>query len=1474
MRAETSTGAAVTAFTALPFVFSVDTTAPSVPTLIRPASGDISNDNLPLFEWTPSAGDVVDYLLQVTSGDINTGPFDIDKPIAASTTSDQTVTPLNDATYRWQVIARDLDALNTATSDSRTFTVDDTPPGQPIPAFPVNVVLPTNTPNFIWVATGVEPVDEYRLQVTSGGSFNPPLDIEVLLSGDTTQFEVPTGDALADAVYQWRVIAGDAALNTASSITQSFTVDTTPPDPPALLLPGSGDLINDNTPFFQWASSPGDVAVFFLKVTSGDINTGPFDIDKPIAAPTTSDQTFTPLNDATYRWRVIASDLVGNTSDSGVRTFTIDTTPPAPAPVLGTPANGVSINDNTPFFAWSPPTGAETYLLQVTSGGSFNPPLDIEAVIDHPGTGHQTASPLNDALYQWRVIARDQLLNAAPSAVSTFTVDTTPPGVPSLVSPQDNAFLNDNTPFFDWTPVTGDVFDYLLHVTSGDINAGPFDIEVPVLAAGIPGTGHQAIAPLNDGVYQWQVIARDQVGNPQPYGIRTFTVDTIPPSPAPSLVQPASGDVSNDTNPSFQWTPSAGGVFDYLLQVTSGDINAGPFDIDIVVIHPGTSHQTGAPLTEAPYQWRVTARDRAGNPAPSLAGLFEVDLTRPGQSVLVLPVDLPARAAFLNDNTPFFDWNAPAGEAVASYRLLVASGDINTGPIFIDQVISGQLTSFQVQPVDSLPDGTYEWEVIASDIAENPNTSDTRSFVVDTLPPPAPPALIQPVGGDISNNVTPIFEWAPSSEDVFDYLLQVTSGGSFNTALDIEEVVLHSGTGHQANAPLNDSGYQWRVIARDAAFNTASSITSGFTVDTNPPAETPIPLLPPNFSFIPTPTPFFQWQTTEDVHEYELRVTSGDIVAGPFDIQVFLPAGSDRFQTPTGDALNDGTYQWRVIARDLAGNLTQYGIFTFTVDTVAPAPPPQLVAPPDLPNPGAFLNDPTPLFDWVQPPFPDGFIFDVFDYSLIVTSGDINAGPFDIEVAVPHPGTGHQAIAPLNDGVYQWRVTARDRALNTASSVARSFRMDTVTDPPTLLFPIGGQTIGDLTPTFIWAHSDPSEPVTYDILVTSDNSIPPFNQLFPNVGGLSFTPLSDLPVGATGTADYFWKVIATDSAGTGNVADSVAERFIINQNRPVVPVIISPLDKTSNVPIPTTFSWFGVALADFYDVDIATGDFASTPQPIRVAVAHSGDEADVQSALAQSLAPGTLYAWKVSGRDVNTGLTGDFTQPAAFITSGDSQDVILRVALEGNGDIVGPVKFKVRLYTRDAFGPDIAGDMRWRLFESTPLRTFGIELIQTGGAPGFQVLRTEGTIDVVDLRSGDRTFTLRLRGVAPGFFDITIEANHTLVNLRDDVPVHGLMGVLDMGTKDGPNPQPLLEGNAIDDPRPGVEPASIVNALDASLLAAAFGTSESNQEVVFEGDLKKFDRRADFDRDGDVDDADFQILKDNFLAFSPVIVVP
>ena len=58
-----------------------------------------------------------------------------------------------------------------------------------------------------------------------------------------------------------------------------------------------------------------------------------------------------------------------------------------------------------------------------------------------------------------------------------------------------------------------------------------------------------------------------------------------------------------------------------------------------------------------------------------------------------------------------------------------------------------------------------------------------------------------------------------------------------------------------------------------------------------------------------------------------------------------------------------------------------------------------------------------------------------------MTSGGTFNPHLHIEVVIPHPGTGHQAVAPLDDATYLWRVIARDRALNTASSLVQPFRV-------------------------------------------------------------------------------------------------------------------------------------------------------------------------------------------------------------------------------------------------------------------------------------------------------------------------------------------------------------------------------------------------------------------------------------------------
>ena len=447
-------------------------------------------------------------------------------------------------------------------------------------------------------------------------------------------------------------------------------------------------------------------------------------------------------------------------------------------------------------------------------------------VVQHPTLTFQPTVNLPDGSYQWRVTSRDRALNATSSVTRTFTVDTNPPGTPSLDSPLDNAFLNDNTPFFEWGPSAGDVSDYLLQVTSGDINSSPFDIEVTVLH---PGTRHQAVAPLSDASYHWQVIARDQALNTASSVTRTFTVDITAPG-IPNLLSPPNNTIFNDSTPLFVWEAASGDVTTYELRITSADINNGPLDVQVFVLAPTTQFQTsgGDALTDGTYIWRVIARDSAGNPQQYGVFIFSVDTVAPDAPALLAPAD----NASLGTRTPFFDWeDAPFTGDMINYELQVTSGGSFTQPLDMDVLLSGDTNQFQVPPEDALADGVYRWRVISRDKAFNFGTSDNRTFTVDTVAP-GTPTLVKPASGDVTTATTPFFEWTPSSGDVFDYLLQVTSADSFNPQIDIEVLIIHPGTGHQAVNLLADATYRWRVIARERALNTASSIIQTFTVGT------------------------------------------------------------------------------------------------------------------------------------------------------------------------------------------------------------------------------------------------------------------------------------------------------------------------------------------------------------------------------------------------------------------------------------------------------------------------------------------------------------------------------------------------------------------------------------------------------------------------------------------------------------------
>ena len=433
--------------------------------------------------------------------------------------------------------------------------------------------------------------------------------------------------------------------------------------------------------------------------------------------------------------------------------------------------------------------------------------------------------------------------------------------------------------------------------------------------------------------------------------LRELTVIT-----APLLVSPEDKATVDDPIPTFDWDAiTTGDVTDFLLQVTSGDIINGPFDIQITINRTRfpVPPLPGVALADATYRWRVIAQASQSNglnTATSVTRTFTVETAQVRPPALVSPEDI----AFLNTRTPFFDWDAAVEKtpgALKEYRLLVTSGDIVTGPFDIDKVIPGVTNEFQVQPADALGDTTYLWRVIAKDTSGDTASSVSRTFTVDVTPPGAP-ALVEPVDKALLNTSTPFFKWS-TAVDAVDYRLQVTSGNINTGPFDLDVLTSGDITEFQVTGDLADATYQWRVIARDRALNTAVSGDRTFTVDITPPG-TPELVSPEDNASFNDRTPTFKWSTAVDAVKYRLQVTTGDIDTGPFAIEVNLLHPTIEFQV-TGDLAHD-TYRWRVIARDRALNTASSVTSTFTVDNVDPAPPAGLVLPLDK----DFLNTRTP----------------------------------------------------------------------------------------------------------------------------------------------------------------------------------------------------------------------------------------------------------------------------------------------------------------------------------------------------------------------------------------------------------------------------------------------------------------------------------------------------------------------------------
>ena len=448
----------------------------------------------------------------------------------------------------------------------------------------------TSTPTLSWHSSYFG--NSYYIQVDDDPTFSSPAYL-----GLSESLSITTR-TLADGKYYWRVLAFNA-YNYASpwSAVRYFSIDTQPPEPPALVRPGDASEVI-GTPAFRWAKSSGTYRYQFGYGASMDAEDHLYRSSE--LGPKV--QSIQPANmpEQTYFWFVRARDRAGNWS-AWSAPYSITIQPAIPRRVvLQSPRREAFINDSEPPLSWKAVYYAETYQLQVASDSKFKYILQEEDGIAALST---KAQELLDGKYYWRVRARNS--NGAYGAWSkpfVFMLDTVAPLAPVLASPSQGD-IKTGTPTFNWHKSRGAVryqFAYSRSVDPGNLlfQSGEFS-----------GNAYRPPAMPEAEDYLWFVRARDRAGNWSDWS-EPFSLAIRPAAPGKvRLSAPAKATETDTELLELSWRARA---YAYIYEVQIDNSSKFSSPEYRYTSEPEQANVSVGPLAPGKWFWRVRAQNSHG----------------------------------------------------------------------------------------------------------------------------------------------------------------------------------------------------------------------------------------------------------------------------------------------------------------------------------------------------------------------------------------------------------------------------------------------------------------------------------------------------------------------------------------------------------------------------------------------------------------------------------------------------------------------------------------------------------------------------------------------------------------------------------------------------------------------------------------------------------------------------------------------
>jgi MYXO-CTERM domain-containing protein len=217
---------------------------------------------------------------------------------------------------------------------------------------------------------------------------------------------------------------------------------------------------------------------------------------------------------------------------------------------------------------------------------------------------------------------------------------------------------------------------------------------------------------------------------------------------------------------------------------------------------------SGQALVDGQHEWRVLAKDAAGNSGAGPTYTIGVDTTPPNAFSLSTPTDSTATGL----PTPNLCWIAAsdAGSGVDHYELWIDGAAVRTN-----------VSSTCSTPATALAEGAHTWSVKAVDRVGNVRPSTETWTVYADFGPPAGFNLLTPANGTTVDTLTPTFTWGASSD---------TGSGISHYELRIDGAcvacsIASTSTSYTLTTPITAAAHNWSVTAVDRA--TTSTVATG-----------------------------------------------------------------------------------------------------------------------------------------------------------------------------------------------------------------------------------------------------------------------------------------------------------------------------------------------------------------------------------------------------------------------------------------------------------------------------------------------------------------------------------------------------------------------------------------------------------------------------------------------------------------------